>query len=273
MAIQSQEFRIETGGAVLRPRGILYGAGEAMCRSVPGRRVLESSYICASIGVVVSGCFEYRSQTGTFTATPGTVLLGNACEDFDYRHDSDRVIRSVIALGHGLLTEVAEACGRDPAFSVAGIMPSRRAARLYGAVRKLAAVNSPLEETIADVIAEALTIGRRERTSFESPAQRHRVLDVARYLDRAFAEPITLEQMAERARLSRFHFIRAFRSVIGENPRQYLIAARLRATANRLLDTREPIATVAFKAGFKDLSHFNAIFRSAFGVAPRAWRK
>lgn len=273
-ATRPREFRIEAGGARLMPRADLYGAGEARCRGAPSRRALESLYECASIGVVVLGQFEYSSPLGTVTAVPGTVLLGNAAEEFSYRHhDTDKIIRSVVALDRGLVQEVAEACGCDPAFASAALPPSRGAARLYGAIRKLAALDAVLEETIAEVIASALAVGRRERSSRGSAVQRHRVLEVARYLDQAYAEPITLDAMARRARLSRFHFIRAFRSVIGESPRQYLIAARLRAAANRLLDTREPIATVAFKAGFNDLSHFDATFRGAFGVCPRAWRK
>jgi AraC-like DNA-binding protein len=96
---------------------------------------------------------------------------------------------------------------------------------------------------------------------------------VARHLDGAYDEPLTLGEMAAMAGLSRFHFVRSFRAVMGESPHQYLIAARLRAAANRLLDTREPVTLIALSVGFNDLSHFNATFRRAFGASPGAWRK
>jgi AraC family transcriptional regulator len=46
----------------------------------------------------------------------------------------------------------------------------------------------------------------------------------------------------------------------------------LRAAADRLLDTHEPITSIALNVGFNDLSHFNATFRHTFGMAPCAWR-
>lgn len=271
---RSSDFRIEASGPRLRSRAGLYGAGEARCNSAPGQRALASYYACTSIGVVVSGRFDYRSTIGKLTATPGTVLFGNAREEFTYRyHDTHGVRRAVIALGDGLLSEVAESCGCDPTFASAALGPSRSAARLYGAIRKLAAADRPLEETVFAVAAAALAVGRKPQLPSVSAAQRRHVLEVIRFLDRAYSEAITLDAMAWMARLSRFHFIRVFRSLTGENPRQYLIAARLRAAADLLIDTREPITSVALTVGFNDLSHFNATFRGTFGLSPCAWRK
>jgi AraC-like DNA-binding protein len=79
--------------------------------------------------------------------------------------------------------------------------------------------------------------------------------------------------MAEAADLSRYHFIRVFRALTGEPPRQRLIGIRLRAAADRLIGTREPVTQIALSVGFNDLSHFNASFRQAFGMSPRAWRR
>lgn len=265
------DFRIEMRGPSLDSRGS-YGAGETRCRGVPERKALESCYACASVGVVVSGHFDYRSPIGTLTAVPGTILLGNFHEEFAYRYrDTSSVRRAVVAFGAGLLEEIADSCGSDPRFATAALSPSRRTIHLYGAIRRLAAVEAPLEETVFEVAAAALATGGNRPPGIGAGQRRH-VLDVARYLDRAYAKPITLDAMAAMAQLSRFHFIRAFRAVTGENPRQYLIAARLRAAADRLLDTHEPVTSIALNVGFNDLSHFNATFRRTFGMAPCAWR-
>ena len=74
------------------------------------------------------------------------------------------------------------------------------------------------------------------------------------------------------AQLSKFHFLRAFATEIGESPGRYVVAARLRAAADRLIASREPIASIALNVGFNDLSHFNATFRATFGTTPSAWR-
>lgn len=265
-------YRIEAHGPDLPSHPGLYGAGEARCHSSPEVGRLESCYADAAIGVVVSGRFDYHSPIGRTEARPGTVLLGNAGEGFDYRYrDAAGVRRSVVALDGGLLAEVANDCGHaDAAFAVAGLEGGRATVPLYAAIRRLAAQARPCEEVVIRVAAAALGVRRAPPVA---AAERRRVRDVAARLDAACADEISLGEMARLAGLSRYHFIRAFRAVTGETPRQYLIGARLRAAADRLADTCEPVTQIALAVGFNDLSHFNATFRRAFGMAPREWRR
>jgi len=273
MCDASPAFRIEVAGPDLPSHAGLYGAGDTRCHSTPYDGPRESQYACPSIGVVVSGVFAYRSPTGMAEARPGTLLFGNAGEEFTYRYvDSRDVRRSVIALDGGLLAEVANDCGCDAAaFPVVGLVAGRASAPLYAAVRRLVSADQPDEEAIVRLAGAALRPGRRLRPI--SAGERGRVRDVAALIDADFTEPMSLGEMAALAGLSRYHFIRAFRTVTGETPRQYLIGARLRAATDRLLDTRESVTEIAFGVGFNDVSHFNATFRTAFGASPRSFRR
>jgi AraC-like DNA-binding protein len=270
---QAAAFRIEVAGPDLPSHAGLYGAGDARCRSAPYGGRLESQYACPSIGVVVAGQFDYRSPTGMAEARHGTLLFGNAGEAFTYRYvDTRDVRRSVVALDQGLLAEVANDCGCEtPAFPVAGLVAGRATAPLYAAVRRLASTARPNEEAVVRLAAAALRPGGRLRPI--SAGERNRVRDVAALIDVNYAEPLTLGEMAGLAALSRYHFIRTFRSLTGETPRQYLIGARLRAALDRLFDTRQTITEIAFGVGFNDVSHFNATFRAAFGASPRTFRQ
>lgn len=260
-------FRIETHGPALPSRSALYGAGEARCASDPGRRI-ESCYACPSIGVVVSGRFDYASPIGPAEAAPGTVLLGNAGEAFAYRYqDATGVRRSVLALSPGLLSEVANDFDRS-GFPAAALPAGRGSAPVYAAIRRLAAGHAADEEALIRLLAACLKPGPTRAPV----ASARRLLDIAALIDEQPGEPFALADLAAMADLSRYHFIRAFRAAVGETPRQYQIAARLRAAADRLVDTRAPITEIAFEAGFNDLSHFNALFRRTFGASPRAWR-
>lgn len=265
-------FRIEVQGPDLPSHPGLYGAGEARCRSDPSRR-LESCYAYPSIGVVVSGQFDYRSPIGAAEARPGVLLFGNAGEDFNYLHlDDAGVRRVVVALDPGLMAEVADDCRcKDAAFPMAGLRASRAAVPLYAAVRRLASGREADEEAAIRLIAASFKV--LSRTAAPVGPEQPRVREVASLIDSHPAEPLSLGQMAAMARLSRYHFIRAFHATTGETPRQYQIAARLRAAADRLMDTREPITTIALDVGFNDISHFNATFRRAFGTAPRSFRQ
>ena len=269
----TEPFRIEVHGADLPSHPGLYGAGEACCRSDPARPRLESCYAFASIGVIVSGRFEYHSPNGAAQARPGVVLLGNAGEEFTYRYlDEAGVRRAVVALDEGLISEVANDCRcKAPAFAVAALLASRAATPLYAAVRRLAVAEGSDEETVVRVVAACLKAG--SRSGPPSLADQSRVRAVAALIDARPADTLSLSQMASLAGLSRYHFIRAFRAATGETPRQYQIAARRRLAADRLMDTREPITGIALDVGFNDISHFNATFRRAFGTSPRAWRQ
>jgi AraC family transcriptional regulator len=267
-------FRVEIHGPALPARSALYGAGEAQC-ATDDSAVIEKCYAGPVIGVVVAGTFDYAGRHGRTRATPGAILLGNAGEAFDCRHlDLGGNRRAVMSLNPDLLAEVANDCGLDgPDFVASALSPSRATAPLYGAVRRAAGGLRLGEDEVIDLTARALTLGRRTRRPAPTPVERRRIRDVVRHLDVAYAEPCGLESLAAMGQVSRFHFIRLFRAVTGESPRQYLIGARLRAAADRLTDTAEPITRIAFDIGFNDISHFNATFRRAFGLSPTAWRK
>ena len=85
----------------------------------------------------------------------------------------------------------------------------------------------------------------------------------ARYLLRAkdladarYAEPITVDDLAAAAGLSRAHFSRMFTRTFGESPRSYLQTRRLERAAALLRYTDRSVADVAVMVGvpqFKSL--------------------
>jgi AraC-like DNA-binding protein len=269
-----RSFRIEAAGPPLTLGAGFYGGGEARCRAEAHAPPTEKRYAAPAIGAVISGVFDYRSQSGAGAAGPGAIVFGNAGETFSCRHlDALGNRRAVVALDAELVAEVAFDCGLDdPAFGLAVLPPSRRTAPLYGAIRR-AAAGKLSEDAVLELTAAALRIGRDAAPPPVVPAERPRVLGVARFLDSAYQQPLSLEDLAAAAGLSRYHFVRVFRAVVGDSPHQYLIGARLRAAANRLLDTCEPVTAIALDVGFNDISHFNAMFRRTFGAAPGLWRK
>ena len=86
-------------------------------------------------------------------------------------------------------------------------------------------------------------------------------------------KPIDLEDAADQAGLSPFHFLRLFSSVLGVTPHQYLVRSRLRHAARRLADDDSPITDIAYDVGFGDLSNFVRTFHRAAGVSPLRFRQ
>jgi AraC family transcriptional regulator len=91
-------------------------------------------------------------------------------------------------------------------------------------------------------------------------------------LEQGFSEAIDLDRLAEVAMMSKYHFLRTFRRIVGMTPYQYLLGLRLRHAAVRLAMSSEPISAIAFETGFGDLSTFNERFRRQLGTTPSRYR-
>ncbi len=62
----------------------------------------------------------------------------------------------------------------------------------------------------------------------------------------------------------------------GRSVGEHINDRRVFVCARNLLDTggrHKKIADIAFDAGFRDISHFNRIFKRSHGLAPRDFRR
>ncbi len=91
--------------------------------------------------------------------------------------------------------------------------------------------------------------------------------------DGRYFDPLTVDDLAGAAGLSRAHFSREFRRVFGESPHAYLLGRRLERAAALLRQTDRPIAEICFAVGLKSLGSFTTSFTRFFGLSPTAYRK
>lgn len=85
--------------------------------------------------------------------------------------------------------------------------------------------------------------------------------------------PLTLAEIAEVAGMSRYHFLRLFRSQVGETPHRYLTRLRLECAQGELERTTATVAEIAIGCGFVSPSHFASAFRRQTGYTPVAYRR
>jgi AraC family transcriptional regulator len=98
------------------------------------------------------------------------------------------------------------------------------------------------------------------------------LLKVQDVVDAHLSEYISSGQLADCARLSRYHFARAFRRSTGMSPQGYVIRRRLERAQYLMLWTEAPLSGIAFDCGFSDQSHFSRVFVKTLGETPRSWR-
>lgn len=98
------------------------------------------------------------------------------------------------------------------------------------------------------------------------------LLNTCRHIDESYQNPITLDQLASRANISKGYLCRAFKTQVGVSVVEYLTERRIQHAMQLLQDTDEKILSIAFDSGFGDLSHFNRVFKKLNNLSPSAYR-
>lgn len=87
------------------------------------------------------------------------------------------------------------------------------------------------------------------------------------FMDNNYSKRIDLEDIADEAFFSKFHFIRLFKKIYGLTPHQYLRHVRIKH-AGRLLKKGLPVSEVCYSVGFESLSSFSGLFSRLIGKSP-----
>jgi AraC family transcriptional regulator len=96
---------------------------------------------------------------------------------------------------------------------------------------------------------------------------------VARHIEDHLAAAIPLATLAALARLSPFHFARAFKRSFGRPPHRYHTERRIERAKALLAEPGRSVTEIALELGFSETSSFTAVFRKVMGRTPTAWRR
>ena len=91
------------------------------------------------------------------------------------------------------------------------------------------------------------------------------------FIDKHFSENITVSELASKAYISRFHFIRLFKKYYGQTPNQYLQEVRI-TKAKKLLLKNITVEKVCTSVGFESKTTFVTLFKKMTGKTPVAYR-
>ncbi|GAB1513208.1 hypothetical protein JCM33774_52500 [Actinophytocola sp. KF-1] len=170
-----------------------------------------------------------------------------------------------IYLEPGLLRDaepVPVTAGRDG--TVLGVASVLRRAHVAGAV---------LSDVAASTLAHRLAAHLRRESPPPGGLAGVAVDRVAEYVDAHLGDTLTLDALAAVARLSPFHFARAFKATTGLAPHQFVTARRMDRALRVLVSTSVSVPDVAHAVGLSNVSHFRRTFTAHLGVRPGEVRK
>src|SRR4051794_12325173 len=104
-----------------------------------------------------------------------------------------------------------------------------------------------------------------------APPGRHllRAKDMA---DARYTDPLTVDDMATRAGLSKAHFSREFKLAFGVSPHAYLLTRRLERASALLRTTDRSVAEICMDVGLTSVGSFTTSFKRMFEKTPTAYR-
>lgn len=99
-------------------------------------------------------------------------------------------------------------------------------------------------------------------------SQGQKIAKVIGVLNREFAKPLKVEELAKEASMSSSSFYNHFKGVTGLSPIQYQKQLRLQEARRLLLTENMEAAEAAFQVGYESPSHFSREYSRRFGQSP-----
>lgn len=98
-----------------------------------------------------------------------------------------------------------------------------------------------------------------------------KVAALLQYLAAHLTEPVSIDALAARFYVSKYHMMRRFKAETGYTIHSYLTSKRLMLARERIA-AGQPATEVCFACGFRDYSTFARAYRKLFSEPPRAAR-
>lgn len=87
-------------------------------------------------------------------------------------------------------------------------------------------------------------------------------VQVITYIQEYYAEPITLDSLAEVFNFSAYHLSSLFKEHTGISPIDYLIRYRLDLASELLMTTNASVGEIAASIGYQDVYYFSRIYKN-----------
>jgi AraC-like DNA-binding protein len=100
-----------------------------------------------------------------------------------------------------------------------------------------------------------------------------RIAETLSYMERHYAEKISMKDLVRIAHMSESSLLRTFRRALGVTPIAYLIHVRIRRAIDIMRNEGANVTEAAFRVGFSDSNYFSRQFRKVMGTSPRRFMK
>ena len=121
---------------------------------------------------------------------------------------------------------------------------------------------------LAQVLVALNRLARITQGEDASPIQDSAVYNVLGYINEHYSENLTLDHLANKFFVSKYHLSREFQRLVGTSVHRYIVQKRL-VMAKQMLSEGKPSSEVYQHCGFGDYSNFYRAFKSEYQISPK----
>ncbi len=96
---------------------------------------------------------------------------------------------------------------------------------------------------------------------------------IQQYISLHYAEPLTLQSIADELHISSYYAAHVFKDHIGISPIQFMIECRIGEAQNLLISSDYSATQIGAMVGYDSMNHFSAIFKKNVGMPPIQYRR
>ena len=236
----------------------------------------------------LSGNVQYNIENRSYLLTPGDVLLISPMElhqpMFGPEHrEYERIVLWIdkqFLEGFSLPGQSFTACFDTDSPSHSNLLRPEGVQRqfLMFLLEQLIAENSsqePYQEIaalayLAQVLISLNRLALQQRGGESSAAPDSTVYYVLGYINEHYHENLTLDDLANKFFISKYHLAREFQRLVGTSVHRYIVQKRL-VMAKQMLSAGKPSSEVYQHCGFGDYSNFYRAFKAEYQISPKEY--
>ncbi len=237
------------------------------------------------IVILLSGRVDYMVERDTYALRPWDVLLvGHHVIHKALIDKSVPYERVIVYLDRKFVERAMPQAGLMECFDRADKQGMRLLAPGPEAIETLEKLIAATDDAVRDdgfgaqalrdtlLVQLLITIDRLSYSAGASqqaaaPQYDPKIAQTLSYINENLSKPLTVEELAERVYLSRYHFMRLFKAQTGDTVHAYVRQRRLLYAA-QLIRQGVGVNRAAADSGFEEYSTFFRAFRECFGVSP-----
>ncbi|SFF29640.1 AraC-type DNA-binding protein [Paenibacillus catalpae] len=232
---------------------------------------------------VLEGKGEFSCGGSSYPLRAGHTFLIEPEQLVSYISDADEPwLYRWVAFNGPHAAELVQSAGFSVASPVSETSQIRRVGVLYNQIFSVFRKGDPAAHLKASgylqlLLAEFCSVHQLsgDNTALTTMDETEKLMQqMIHYLSTQYAQPVSIEQMAESFGYNRAYLSRVFKRYTGESPITFLLKLRI-DKARQMIREREglTIEQIAASVGLQDSLYFSKQFRRFYGLSPSAYRE